>query len=436
MRKFYLLLKKELRELITIHLIISLVMTMMMFYFLGNVLSDESEKIIKEVTKKTQITILDNDKTEFTKKLIEHIEYNNYEVDYIVDEKIENIVEKMNKKKRMNFVVIPSGFSKNYDDDETFSIEVYTLIKTLSMKSILKTKSMRSFTNLVNNYLGYRRMKKNNPEIKFERFMELKSSLETKRHVHLNNKFAQISPDEIQKFVTEKTTFIPIILFMVIVVASQMIVVSVATEKENKTLETLLCAPISRVSLVASKLTAAGMIAFLSALIYMLGFRHYMNSFTEKFTAMSGELGINAAAAKLGLVLTTQHYVLITLSMFFGILCALSIAVLIGILSENVKSAQGLMAPFMFIIMIPYFLVMFLDIDSVSPMIKYLILAIPFSHPFLAVPSLLLQKTSFVCYGILYEIFICIVFITIAVKIFSSDKILTIKLKLRKSSTN
>ena len=64
--------------------------------------------------------------------------------------------------------------------------------------------------------------------------------------------------DAVMGFVSQQTTFIPIVLFIVIIFAAQMIATAIATEKENKTLETLLSYPISRASLVTAKMVAAG----------------------------------------------------------------------------------------------------------------------------------------------------------------------------------
>jgi ABC-2 type transport system permease protein len=61
----------------------------------------------------------------------------------------------------------------------------------------------------------------------------------------------------------------------VIVVASQMVATAIATEKENKTLETLLSAPVSRKTVVSAKLLGAGIAALIFAGIYMIGLNFY-----------------------------------------------------------------------------------------------------------------------------------------------------------------
>jgi len=54
-----------------------------------------------------------------------------------------------------------------------------------------------------------------------------------------------------------------------------MVAVAVATEKENKTLETLLSMPIKRSYIASSKMIAGGIVSLLMALIYIVGFNFY-----------------------------------------------------------------------------------------------------------------------------------------------------------------
>ncbi|GAG77245.1 unnamed protein product, partial [marine sediment metagenome] len=97
-------------------------------------------------------------------------------------------------------------------------------------------------------------------------------------NVILNGASAQVSPSTVVNFVTSQVAFIPIILFIVITLAAQLVATAMAAEKENKTLETLLASPISRKSIVAAKLMGAGLISLLIAATYMFGMNSMMNS--------------------------------------------------------------------------------------------------------------------------------------------------------------
>ncbi len=234
-------------------------------------------------------------------------------------------------------------------------------------------------------------------------------------------------------FVSQQTAFIPVILFIVIIFAAQMIATAIANEKENKTLETLLTTPVSRKSIVVSKMAGAGIIALLSSLVYMFGFRSYVNSLTGTGQA-SGQIG--SIIKELGLSLTPQSYILLALSLFAGIILALSISIILGAFAEDVKSVAGLITPLMVLVMIPYFLTMFLDINTLPSSLKYFAYAIPFSHVFLASSHLFLHEYPAVFWGIIYQLLWFIVFVLIAAKIFSTDKIVTMKLNFSKKNKN
>jgi ABC-2 type transport system permease protein len=82
--------------------------------------------------------------------------------------------------------------------------------------------------------------------------------------------------------------------------------------------------------------------------------------------------------------------------------------------------------------MIPYFMSFFADPKTLSLPAKILLYAIPFSHPFLTTQNLLLENYSAVLYGILYMLVVFIVLIVIAARIFSTDRVLTMKLRFRR----
>jgi ABC-2 type transport system permease protein len=254
--------------------------------------------------------------------------------------------------------------------------------------------------------------------------------------VVVGNKQAEVSPDAIINFIAMQTTLIPIILFIVIILAATMIATAIATEKEDKTLETLLTVPVDRKYIVLAKMCGAGIMAFLSAGIYMLGFRNYLNGVVGEGMSSTMTPALKDAVIQLGLTIGAYEYFLLGLSLFLGIMVALAIAMIVGVFAEDVKGAQGLISPLMFLVMIPYMLTMLVDVNSVSSGLKWLIYAIPFSHSFLVAPNLFLRNYSLVYGGILYQAIIFVIFVFIAAKIFSSEKLFTIRLRFgRKNKT-
>jgi ABC-2 type transport system permease protein len=89
---------------------------------------------------------------------------------------------------------------------------------------------------------------------------------------------------------------------------------------------------------------------------------------------------------------------------------------------------QIMIMPLMMIVLLPYLITMFIDINSTSPILKWVIYAIPFSHPFLAAQFIFAHNFTAVIAGIVYQSVLFLVFATVAARIFSTDRILTMKL--------
>ena len=135
---------------------------------------------------------------------------------------------------------------------------------------------------------------------------------------------------------------------------------------------------------------------------------------------------------KLGLTFSTTGYIVLGLAMFLAILVALALAMILGVLAEDFRSAQTMIMPVIFLVMIPYFISLFADMNSLSLPIKIVILAIPFTHPFLVSQNLYLGNWGMIAFGLGYMFVIFVVLTVIAARIFSTDKILTMKLRLGK----
>ncbi len=425
MKKFFVLVKKEIQELLTPQLLIPLLVVVLAFNFMGKIIG-------KEVAKKQApqpIEVIDLDNSVVSQNAIKILTENKFVVTVSFEDNREEIIKQAKGKKEKAIIVIPAGFEKGLGNFQPQKIDIYTILTNFSVMGSRETEILKSGIALLNENISNQMLAQiniqKNPEV-------LKRPLAANDFVVVGQKQANISPAAVAGFITSQTTFIPIVLFMVIIFASQMIATSIASEKENKTLETLLSSPVSRKSIVASKLFAAGLVALLTAVVYIFGMRNYMTGMMGGAATMTLDEGTKSVISQLGLVLGVGDYLILGLSLFFGILAALAIAFILGSFAEDTKSAQGVIAPLMILILIPYFLTLFLDFSSLSPAIKILIYAIPFSHPFLAASNLLLGEVQNVWYGIAYLAFFFLVSVVIAAKIFSTERIFTMKISFKR----
>ena len=68
------------------------------------------------------------------------------------------------------------------------------------------------------------------------------------------------------------------------------------------------------------------------------------------------------------------------------------------------KSVQAMLTPLMVLLLIPYFLTLFLDLSQVPTALRWIVMAIPFTYPFLAGPNLFLGNYGAVWFGIAYQL--------------------------------
>jgi len=427
MRKFLILVKKEIQELLTPQLLVPLLAVVIVFVFIGKVIGSEVSK-----TKAPQaIEILDLDNSPTSQAVIEIIKKTNFSPNVSQSGNAQDVIASVKNKNEQVAMIIPKGFEAGINNLEPQKVEVYTIMKNFSVLAAANSQILKAALAAINDGLSNQLLTKSLPKTDPS---AIKQPVLENDFVIVGDKQANVSPAAVSGFILSQTTLIPIILFLVIVFASQMIATSIASEKENKTLETLLSSPVSRKAVVASKLVAAGLVALLTAVVYLFGMRYYLTGITGGAIGGAGttDAATQTAIAKLGLTFSTPDYMLLGLSLFFGILAALAIAIILGSFAEDAKAAQGVIAPLMVLVLIPYIFTMFLDVSSLSLGIKILIWLIPFSHPFMAAPNILLGQTAQVWYGILYLAFFFVVFVFIAAKIFASDKIFTMRISFRK----
>jgi ABC-2 type transport system permease protein len=422
MRKFTHLLAKEIRELVTKQLVISLVFTMALFTFIGNI----SKKEMKKATGTQKISVYDLDKSELSRALLGALEKARFELVPVNAADSRAAVEKARLGETNVLVVVPAGFSASVERLEPMKIETYAYLRNFSVIGIRRSEVIKAVLEAMNDYLSDSILKNRLPELDPE---NLKNPIKTREFVLIRDRMAEGSASAIAGIVTSQSLLIPVILMMVIIYSSQMVISAIAMEKQDKTLETLLTVPISRTSIVAAKMLAAGIVGLLSAAIYMLGYKSFMGGLTRGIPTDASSQSI---VAKLGLGLSGTSLIVLGVSLFLSILCALALATILGVLAEDFRSAQSLIMPVILLVMIPYFLSMFADVKTMSLPAKALVLAIPFSHSFLAIPNMFLGDTKAVIFGMLYMLAFFIVLVILAGKIFSSDKVLTMKLRWKK----
>ena len=229
-----------------------------------------------------------------------------------------------------------------------------------------------------------------------------------------------ITPSDISNEITSQTLMIPIVIMIIIMMVGSIVISSMGSEKENKTLETLLTMPIKRTSIVSGKIVAAAIVGLVYGLAYMVGMSIYMGSMTG---TIAGSSSVNLE--NLGMSLDILDWFLIMVSMFLAIVCALGICMILGAFAKNYKSAQTMTMPLSILAMIPMFIIMFTGWYGSGGVLQAITFAIPFSHPMMAMQALMYGDMTLVLGGIAYMAVFALVSILITVRLYNSDILIT-----------
>jgi len=234
-----------------------------------------------------------------------------------------------------------------------------------------------------------------------------------------------VDPSVLSRLMLSQAIAMPITIMILLTYSMSIAATSVAMEKEEKTLETLLTLPMDRFAILMGKLSGSILVAAVGAVAYMIGFDYYMGSFTAAIPSTTLDV------VSLGIVPSLFGYLLLGISLFVTLLSALALAVIMSAFSEDVRSAQSLVGNITPIIIIPALLLMYLDVNSLPLALKIFIYALPYSHPIIAAKAVMMGDYWTVVWGIVYVTIFTLVILYAASRLFATEKILTAKLKFR-----
>ncbi|MCK4351908.1 ABC transporter permease [candidate division WOR-3 bacterium] len=417
MRHFYNLVKKEVKELLTREVIVSMVFMLVFFVFMGRIIKGAEEE-----AKEINISILDLDRTPYLQNILNIVSKQGIEINSIEAEDIENAIKEAKEKNATVLLVIPPGFGVKIQEMEKAELEMYSIMKGLSIKETISSEIIKSIIGALNKSIATSFIQKAVPDKDPE---DILSPIHTKDFVVIKERTIPGTPGVLFALITSQSIMIPLILVMVIMYTGMMVMTSMGSEKESKTLETLLSLPIGRGHIIAGKMAGSAIIGFMMTIVYMGGVRYYMSP-------MMGAPEISIHLKDLGLSMTSLGYLLLGTSLFLAILAALSGCIILGVFAQDTKSAQTMSYPIMLLAFIPFFLSMFKDIETLPLSLKIIVYAIPFSHPMIASKSLIFHDYSTVLWGIGYMAIFIAITMWIGVRIFNTDKVLTARFAIRR----
>lgn len=421
MRHFLILVKKEIRELATRQVLLPIAAVILAFFIIGRVVSRHGRGASGET-----VRLLDLDRSPESARAVSGLRADKISLSVETSaDRAEALAGGSGASSGL--LVIPPGFGESVRSGRKADLEVYAVIRGFGVRSLAALGGLGKAVRSVNDGVGRSLLERTGTA---GDAAYLRDPVAAQEFVAMGSAVEKVPISQVLRFVQSQTYIFPIVIFMVITFSAQMVAMSVVSEKENKTLEILLSSPVGRKTLVFAKLSASALVALGFTAAYMIGMKSFLLSVAGEAASPAATAAVQSSLAGLGLVLGPFQLLLISLSVLFGILCALSIALILGILSDDVKSAHAAVTPLMLVLMLSYLLPLFVDLGSGTAGTRALMLAIPFTHAFLAPQYMVLGRTSAVAAGILYQAAVFVVFVALAGRIFSGESVLTMKLSL------
>jgi len=402
------LIRKEVKEMLTRSTIIAMVVMAGIFSFIGSFISNTQDEITTSIIEGTTVVAVENhDSGKYAAIFVAAIN-EKANVAYYGPSR-EEARSALDAQGGMALIAIPADFSQNIDAGHQAKIAVLWLMQGAGITDALPGAVIDSLLNMAKLEIS-REMIANssslNPDIVFD-----PTGIDNTTEFN-GTTIDDLTPGEINALISTRTLIIPIAIMMLVIMGSTSVISSMGMEKENRTLETLLSMPIRRSHIILSKIIGSAIAGLILGLFYMVGFFNYFNSISGSSSSL--------AALELGVV----DYVLIGLTVFAALLAGLCLAIILGTFASSYRQAQSLTFPIIGLAMLPMMVTMFMDFGTMSPVLRVIIFAIPFSHPMMAMKALMLNNYPLVIGGILYSLAFTGVMVAITARIFTTDRVI------------
>lgn len=441
--KFGNLLKKELSELITKQAIISMIFVLVLFVFMGQIMGHSMEEGFDTST----LNICIKDDSAFTQNVIDRIKADETTELNIVDIQSDNYYDELERLDLKYVVIIPEGYGDTIVNEKKSGQLIFASKVSLGFSAAMSSISSSDAVSTIVDHSADEAME-SIYGLTAEDVALITSPANTVEFSAANGKSVEVSAAAVSSIVMMESMIAPFAIFFLLLLASQMIMTAISTEKIDKTLETLLSTPVSRMTVLTAKMVAAIISALLNAVFMIVGFGIYMVSIMGG--AMSGATNGSAnisdiagmtnvpdtgaltevlstadAISQLGFSLSGMDILLFGLQLFLTLAIGLSISLILGAAATDVKSVQTLVMPIMIAVMIPFFVTMFMDFGGMPVAAKVIMFLIPFTHSYIALTNLLSGDMIMYWGGLAYQIVFFAVCMFLAVRMFTSDKLFT-----------
>ncbi|MDW8084295.1 MAG: ABC transporter permease [Candidatus Caldarchaeum sp.] len=414
------LLKKELKELLSEKtILVGVVLTpLILFPVMGAVLSlsfgQTSGQLLED-----PLIVVDNDGGEYARLFVKALESSGFRPEVLSSEP-DGPQQLFKKHSSDVFIIVNRGFTKNLTMGTKASVDVYLQLSSMSFSAFQKITQTMERISAASTILGEAIAAESGIQLEF-----FKNPVEISGGILYREAFHS-TEDLNGLFQTFFATgfFIPLVLLVVVATSGTIAATSVALEKEAKTLEILMTFPISRTSILLSKLLGSTMVALLGTASMVVGLVFYLSSLPIPAVPVSG---LQVRVSPIALVL-------LGILLFVTLTITLSLGILAGVLAGDVRGGQQLAGLIQLPLLLPpMLLLLFTDLSTLPQTVSTVMLLNPFTHMMLAIQALSTESytTYFLHLGAI-TLFMATV-LAVASLLFKGERLLTMRIKISRT---
>ena len=419
------LIRKEVKDLFKERVVLlgMIVGPLIMFAVLGGVMSLSFKAAVKEAGKPVKMAVMVLDTSETAAEFTSYLESVASHVRLVgPGDPVETLTKLYQEEGVEILVVVPEGFGSNLTEGVPGIVEEYLYMAKLSFFGLPGMGRISAYIDAFNKNILLEAVRQVYPNATIE---FVASPVVEKGTVILFGKPVKGGPEEVMGRLFAQVFILPIMLLTAVMAALQVASVSMALEKEAKTLEMLLTLPVSRTEILLGKLAGVSLIAALGAMSYTGGFLVYMALYAS---SMPG-----AESMPLTITVGPMEAILYFLALLLGLLISIGIGILASVFVSDVKSAQVFSSYVSLPLILPLFVFMFgVSLESLPASIQAVLMLDPYVHllnAFLGVASNDAAKAAIGFAGML--IYLAALLLA-ASKLFNSERILTARFSLRR----
>jgi len=419
---------KEVKELLRDPKILigMVLMPLLMFPIMGAAINI-SQTAVKESVKSMQIAVLDFDGGSAAQNLTTFLGANsNITLVKVNASSVDTALKNLQETNVTVLLVIPQNFTYNMTHGLQSILGFYAIFKRASITETGRSDAASLLLSTYNSILVIQTIQKVLPE---SNPYTVLNPINVSYFSVVKGKSVEVPPGALFGIMMSQSIMFPMVIMLLLIFAMQIAATSIAIEKEEKTLETLLTLPVGRLSILTGKLAGSVLVAVAGAVASIIGVTFYVGSAFGGFAATAPQ-GVDLQA--LGLAPSPEAYMLLGLTIFVTIVSSLALAICIAVFAENVRSAQTLVGYLNLPIIAPAIILMFADIEILPPAVQIVLYAIPFTHSIVAAKAAFLGNYSTVLVSIAYISLFTVAVLYIAAKIFTSEKVVTARMSIKR----